>query len=152
MCVRLSDNPELLEAEEIAAIRTAEAAEARVRILRIRVSSSRNSARSSASRSSRRTASEVADAAAGPLRISAPPRIPEEIIEVNIGTAELPIAVPRANHFLSPEVQEIAEYYHAEKTSATYSGPAPSGVHQCIRINKSRPETDQLRPRIFKMA
>ena len=112
-----SDNFELLEAEEIAAVRAAEAAEARVRVLRARASSSRGSARSSASRSSGRTVSVVADTAAGPMRVPAPPCIVEEVIEVNIGTPELPIAVPREDRVLPPGVPAgaAAEYFDASE-------------------------------------
>ena len=111
------DNLEVLEAEEIAAVRATEAAEARVRILRARASSPRSSARSSASRSSRRAVSVVADAAAGPMRVPAPPRTVEEVIEINIGTSELPIAVPREDRVLPPGVPAgaAAEYFDASE-------------------------------------
>ena len=57
----------------------------------------------------------VADAAAGPMRVSAPPRTPEEAIEVNIGTPELPIAVPREDRVLPHgfPAGAAAEYFDA---------------------------------------
>ena len=59
----------------------------------------------------------VADAAAGPMRVPAPPRIVEEVIEVNIGTPELPIAVPREDRVLPPGVPAgaAAEYFDASE-------------------------------------
>ena len=49
------------------------------------------------------------------MRVSAPPRIPEEVIEVNIGTPELPIAMPREDRVLPPgdPAGAAAEYFDA---------------------------------------
>ena len=57
----------------------------------------------------------VADGAAEPMRVPAPPRILEEVIEVNIGTPELPLAVTHENRVLPPGVPAgaAAEYFDA---------------------------------------
>ena len=54
---------------------------------------------------------------AWPACVPAPPRIVEEIIEVNIGTPELPIAVPREDRALPPGVPAgaAAEYFDASE-------------------------------------
>ena len=87
------DNLELLEAEEEAARRAAEAAEARVRLLRARTSSSRTSSRSVASATSRRAStSDISSERIAPpprVEVITPPPIPEEMHPGNANTEQV---------------------------------------------------------------
>jgi hypothetical protein len=88
------DDIELLEAEEEAAQRAAEAAEARVRVLRARASSSRASSRSAASATSRRASSRSdisSERIAPPARaeLNLPPQIPEEVQPANANVEQV---------------------------------------------------------------
>ena len=95
------DNLELLEAEKEAARRAAEAAEARVRLLRARTSSSRTSSRSVASATSRRasTSDISSERIASPPRVEVitPPPIPEEMHPGNANTEQVMVTTTMAH-------------------------------------------------------